>query len=373
MPEQNNIPFDREVPYNSLPALPPKVDIESKSILKKCISARAALAELKQAGQLIPAQSVLINTIPLLEAQLSSEIENIVTTTDKLFQFASGDITNADPATKEALNYRQALYQGYRAIKKKPVCTSTAIDVCATILNMDTGVRKIPGTAIVNQSTRRVVYTPPAGKDIIIEKLNNWEKFLNQDRSIDPLIKMAVSHYQFEAIHPFSDGNGRTGRILNVLYLIQEGLLDIPVLYLSHYIIEHKSGYYSLIRQVTEKNKWEDWILYILNGVEKTSIGTTKKIKAINKLLDHTCEYVRKCNQRIYSRELIDTVFKKPYCRISDLVDEDIAQRQTAAGYLKTLVKIGVLEEQKIGRDNFYIHPKFLKLLTDDNNTFVSY
>jgi Fic family protein len=365
--------FDRTKPYNSLPLLPPKQDIESKDILKKCISARAALAELKQAGKLIPEQAVLINTIPLLEAQLSSEIENIVTTTDKLFRFDSFEPEKADQATKEALSYRRALYQGYKAIDTKPVCTSTAIDICRTILNQDIDIRKIPGTALHNPLSKEVVYTPPAGEDLIRDKLSNWEKYLNEYTEIDPLIRMAAGHYQFEAIHPFSDGNGRTGRIINILFLIQEKLLDIPVLYLSHYIINNKKEYYSLIREVTEENNWQQWIIYILEGIEQTSIWTTEKIRHINKLLTDTCDYIRYKKPKTYSRELVDIIFKKPYCRIADLVEAELAKRQTASTYLKELVEIGVLEERKEGKENIYVHPKFLKLLTDEKNSFLPY
>lgn len=365
--------FDRTKPYNSLPLLPPREDIESKPILKKCISARAALAELKQAGKLIPDQSVLINTIPLLEAQMSSEIENIVTTTDKLFRFASCELEKADHATKEALSYRRALYQGYMAINKKPVCTSTAVEVCRTILNKDMDIRKIPGTALKNPATDQIIYTPPVGQDLIRDKLSNWEKFLNQNSDIDPLIRMAIGHYQFEAIHPFTDGNGRTGRIINVLFLIQQQLLEIPVLYLSHYIINHKNDYYSLIKQITEKQQWEKWIIYILDGVEQTSAWTTEKIRGINQLLEHTCDYVRHNKPKIYSRELIDIIFEKPYCRITNLVEAKVAKRQTASVYLKELVDNGVLEEKKAGRENLYVHPKFLKLLTEDKNSFKPY
>lgn len=365
--------FDKTKPYNSLPLLPPKQDIESKLILKKCISARTALAELKQAGQLIPDQSVLINTIPLLEAQLSSEIENIVTTTDNLFRFASCESEKADHATKEALGYRRALYQGYMAVNKKPVCTSTAIEVCRTILNKDVDIRKIPGTALKNPATGQIIYTPPVGQDIIRDKLSNWEKFLNQNTDLDPLIKMAVGHYQFEAIHPFNDGNGRTGRILNILFLIQQKLLDIPILYLSHYIINHKKDYYSLIKQVTEKQQWQDWIIYILDGIAQTSARTTEKIRVINRLLEHTCDYVKYKKPKIYSRELVDIIFKRPYCRIANLVEAKVAKRQTASVYLKELINIGVLEEKKAGRENLYVHPKFLRLLTEDENSFGPY
>jgi len=365
--------FNAEKPYNGLPLLPPKVDIESKEILKKCISARTALAELKQAGELIPNQSVLINSIPLLEAQMSSEIENIVTTTDKLFQYASGEEEKADAPTKETLRYRQALSQGYQSIKSKPVCTRTAIEICRTIRNVEVDIRKLPGTALKNPSTQKIVYTPPEGEQLIREKLSNWEKFLNERTDIDPLVRMAVMHYQFEAIHPFTDGNGRTGRLLNILFLIQEGLLEIPVLYLSRHIINHKNEYYVHLLEVTEKGRWQAWILYILDAVQQTAGWTTQKIKAIRSLLEYTCDYVRVKAPKIYSRELVDITFTQPYCRISNVVEAGIAKRQTASAYLKQLVKIGVLNEIKVGKERLFVHPKYFVLLTQDANTFEQY
>ncbi len=365
--------FYPEKPYNNLPLLPPAADIESKEILKKCILARAALAELKQAGELIPNQSVIINTIPLLEAQKSSEIENIVTTADELFQFASGDMDKADYATKETLRYRQALAQGYLSIKKKPLCTRTAVEICRLIRNADIDIRKIPETALKNPGTGKIVYAPPAGEQVIRELLSNWEKFLNERTDIDPLIRMAVMHYQFEAIHPFTDGNGRTGRLLNLLFLIQEGLLNIPVLYLSRHIITHKKDYYAFLRNVTEKQQWQPWILFMLDVIQQTAGWTTQKIKFIKALLDYTCDYVRRITPKIYSRELVDIIFTQPYCRISNVVDAKVAKRQTASVYLKQLTKIGVLTETKAGKENLFIHTKFLKLLTQEKNAFTEY
>ena len=365
--------YDRAKPYNELPPLPPEVDIESKQILKKCITARSALSALKQAGELIPNQTVLINTIPLLEAKVSSEIENIVTTTDKLFQFASGNEEKADHATKETLRYRQALNQGYLLIKERPVCTSSAIEVCRTIRNIEIDIRKVPGTDLVNPLTNEIIYTPPSGEAIIREMLANWEKFVNERSDIEPLARMAVMHYQFEAIHPFTDGNGRTGRILNILFLMQEGLLDIPVLYLSRFFINNKKRYYSLLRGVTEENNWQEWILYVIEAIEETAIWTTEKIKTAQALLDHTCDYVRQLLPKTYSRELIDVIFEQPYCRINNLVQKEIAKRQTASVYLKRLVEIGVLTELAVGKEKLYIHPKFLKLLSQDDNVYEPY
>lgn len=365
--------FDPEKPYNKLPLIPPNSDIESREILKKCISARTRLAELKQAGELIPNQSVLINSIPLLEAQMSSEIENIVTTTDNLFKFASGEEEKADAPTKETLRYRQALAMGYQSIRSKPVCTRTAIELCGAIRHADVDVRKLPGTALKNPLNGKIIYTPPEGEGLIREKLSNWERFLNTSTEIDPLIRMAIMHYQFEAIHPFTDGNGRTGRLLNILFLIQEGLLDIPVLYLSRYIIDHKNDYYVLLRGVTEQQQWTPWILYILDAIEQTAGWTTAKIKAIKSLMEQTCSFVRSETPKIYSKELVEIIFTQPYCRIANVVDAGIAKRQTASGYLKKMVEIGVLEEHKSGREMLFVHPKFFTLLTQEKNTFKPY
>ena len=367
------MPFDQSVPYNDLPSLPPDVDIESKEILRKCILARSALAALKQAGDLIPNPTVLINTIPILEAKVSSEIENIVTTTDKLFQFASGNVEKADHATKETLRYRQALYQGYMAITNKPICTSTAIEVCSMIRDIQVDIRKVPGTALANDGTGEVIYTPPEGESVIRDKLANWETFVNSNPEIDPLIRMAIMHYQFEAIHPFSDGNGRTGRILNLLLLIQEGLLDIPVLYLSRFFINNKNQYYSLLRKVTEENDWQSWIIYVLEAVEETAVWTTNKIRTSQELLKHTCQYISQRLPKVYSRELAETIFEQPYCRIGNIVQKNIAKRQTASTYLKKLVDIDVLVEIEAGREKIYMHPKFIKLLTQDENTYEPY
>ncbi|MDP2096490.1 MAG: Fic/DOC family N-terminal domain-containing protein, partial [Hydrogenophaga sp.] len=239
-----------EQPHNQLSALPPAHELESRAVLKACIEARAALAELKQAAELIPNQAMLINTIPLLEAKDSSEIENIVTTTDQLFQYAQGH-DNADPATKEALRYRTALHQGFQSLKSRPLCTATAVEVCRTLKGVDMDIRRTPGTQLANDRTGEVVYTPPEGEARLRDMLANWERFLHNQTELDPLIRMAVGHYQFEAIHPFTDGNGRTGRVLNILYLIQEELLNLPILYLSRHVIAHKADYYRLLLSVT--------------------------------------------------------------------------------------------------------------------------
>ncbi|MFT3759727.1 protein adenylyltransferase Fic [Thauera sp.] len=359
-------------PHNALPCLPPACDLESKAVLKRCIRARAALAELKQAAELIPNQSMLINTIPLLEAKDSSEIENIVTTTDKLFQHAQSD-THADPATKEALRYRSALRRGYLSLTDKPLCTATAVEVCSTLKGVAMDIRRTPGTQLINDRSGEVIYTPPDGENRLRDMLADWERFLHGATDLDPLIRMAVGHYQFEAIHPFTDGNGRTGRVINILWLIQEELLNLPILYLSRYLIAHKADYYRLLLAVTTEAAWEEWTLFMLDAIADTAAWTTAKIAAIRALSEHTAEFVRVRQPKIYSRDLIDVIFEQPYCRIGDLIDKDIAQRQAASRYLKDLVGIGVLREITVGREKLFLHPKLLQLLSRDGNDFAPY
>lgn len=353
--------------------LPPKQDVETKLILKQCITARSALAELKQAGSLIPNASILINTLALLEAQASSEIENIVTTTDRLFQYASIGEEYADPATKEALRYRAALHEGITQLASRPICTALAEQICTRIKGIEMMVRKVPGTALANNLTNEVIYTPPEGEDLLRKQLANWEKYLHNQIDIDPLIRMAITHYQFEAIHPFTDGNGRTGRLINVLFLMEQELLTLPILYLSRYIIKTKADYYTSLLSVTKSQEWEAWILYILKGIEETSIWTRHKIEAIRSLLRHTKDFIKNELPAIYSRELVDLLFTQPYCRIANLVDEKIAKRQTASVYLKQLVTAGVLEEIKVGREKLFIHPKLIKFIIQDSNEYDKY
>ena len=365
--------FDPTRPYNALPQLPPKADIETRAILKACIDARAAVAALRQAGTLIPNQDVLINTIPLLEAQASSEIENIVTTTDALFKYTQIDPDNADPATREALRYRTALRLGVESLRARPLSTSTAVAVCSTIKGRPMDIRRVPGTTLTNPAKSEVIYTPPVGEALLREKLANWERFIHEQKGVDPLIRMAVSHYQFEAIHPFIDGNGRTGRVLNQLMLVEQGLLDLPVLYLSRYIIGHKADYYRLLLGVTREATWERWILYMLTGVRETAAWTVAKMHAIHDLMTHSAEYVRARAPKIYGRELVELIFVQPYCRIQNIVEAQLGNRQTASVYLKALVEIGVLKEVKAGREKLFIHPKFVALLTSETHKFKPY
>jgi Fic family protein len=366
--------FNPEVPYNDLPALPPPIDqIESNPILKRCIESRVALAELKQAAELIPNSAVLVNALPLLEARASSEIENIVTTTDKLFEFADFAENRADGATKEALRYRTALYEGSKMVQRRMLSTDMAIQICSTIKGLELDIRSEPGTTLKKRLSGETIYTPPVGQQLLIDKLNNWADFMHRSTQIDPLVRMAVQHYQFEAIHPFSDGNGRTGRILNILFLVEHGLLDSPILYLSRYIIQNKASYYRLLANVTREQDWAPWILFILDGVEETCTWTTGKIKSIRELMEHTGQFVQQQLPKLYSWEFVELLFKQPYCRIGNLVDSGIAKRQTASVYLKQLCDIGVLCEVKSGRENIFVHPKYIELLTGEENVWVYY
>lgn len=359
-------------PFQELPPLPPAVDIETRDVLRQCINSRAALAELKQAALLIPNPAILINTLPLLEAKASSEIENIVTTTDKLFEHLRNE-TNADPATKEALRYSWALFHGFDTLNEHPLNTRTAETICTNIKGVDMTVRRIPGTAMGNEARGEIIYTPPVGEDALRNLLANWERFLHNEVALDPLIRMAVGHYQFEAIHPFTDGNGRTGRIINSLFLIEQGLLTLPVLYLSRYILKHRSTYNQVLLQVTTEQDWESLILFILRGVEETAKWTTAKIAAIKALTAHTLEYVKNSAPKIYSYELVNMIFELPYCRIGNLVEKDIAKRQAASQYLKKLVEIGVLVEFPSTKEKLFVHPKLMRLLTQDVNDFEPY
>jgi Fic family protein len=366
--------FDPKLPYNDLPLLPPPEEqIETKAILKQCISARVALAELKQAAELIPNSAVLVNALPLLEARASSEIENIVTTTDKLFEFADIAEDRADAATKEALRYRTALYEGTKMVQRRMLTTDMAIHIVSTVKGMELDLRAKSGTTLKNRASGEVIYTPPVGQDLLQKLLDNWADFMHNSTDIDPLVRMAIQHYQFEAIHPFADGNGRAGRIINILFLVEQGLLDSPILYLSRFIISNKAAYYLLLKDVTHKQAWEPWISFILEGVEETCIWTTDKIKAIRELMKHTSEYVHAKLPKTYSWELVELLFQQPYCRIGNLVDANIAKRQTASTYLKQLCDIGVLQEVKSGRENIFVHPKYIELLNGEENVWIYY
>jgi Fic family protein len=248
-----------------------------------------------------------------------------------------------------------------------------AVDICRAIKHTDMDIRRVPGTALAGERQNQVIYTPPEGETLLRDLLANWETFLNDGADIDPLVRMAAAHYQFEAIHPFTDGNGRTGRILNILFLVQEKLLGLPILYLSRAIIARKADYYRLLLAVTRDQAWEPWILFMLEAVEETARWTTDKIEAIRTLEAHTAEYVRTRLPKIYSHELIQLIFEQPYCRIGNLVDKNIVKRQSASRYLKELAAIGVLEEREAGREKVFIHPRLMDLITRNGNHFHPY
>lgn len=354
--------WDAAVPYNDLPPLPPPVEIESKAVLKATVEARAALAALDQAVRRITNPTVLINAIPLLEAQASSEIENIVTTTDALFKFAHDEGAALDPATKETLNYRRALVTGVELIRSRPLAVSTAIEVCTIILGRATNVRQLPATYIGNQTTGAAIYTPPDGEAAIRDKLGDWERFIHDSAGLDPLVAMVVAHYQFEAIHPFADGNGRTGRILNVLMLMSAGLIGQPILYLSRYIIEHKDEYYRLLLAVTRDGAWEQWAIFMLEGIRQTALSTVAKIDQIQALQDATLRRIRELTGGA-NADLLAVLFEQPYCRTGNVVERCNVSRPTATKWLTALLDGGVLADVRAGRERLFINVKFLELL----------
>lgn len=357
-------PFPRSVPYNGLPLLPPAQEVESKRVLKLTIRARAALSDLKGAGRLIPNQAMLVRAILLQEAKSSSEVENIVTTNDDLYQALSRDQMNANAHTKEVLRYGDAVWAGHQWLASGRLLTPNLFCEIASLVNdARTDVRTLPGTRIANPLTGEVVYSPPEGEDAIRRFLHNLCQFLYAEDDVDPLVKLAIAHYQFEAIHPFHDGNGRTGRILNILYLVERGLLDLPILYLSRFIIANKGVYYQGLREVTESGSWDDWIAYVLEGIASTADETRRRIEAIHAAMIEAARTVRELAPNIYSRELVEIVFSQPYTRIASL--ESIAKRQTASQYLRRLEELGLLRSVKVWRETLYLNPRLMELLTE--------
>lgn len=354
--------MDKNKPYNELPLLPPSKEVWEKiEVYKVLAEARAALAELKGRCPVIPKPLMLINTLVLQEAKDSSSIENIFTTSEKLYRaFASSTIA-ADPQTKEVLRYRQALLAAWDNLKKVDFSVAIIESIYHYIKEKDDGVRD---NEVYIGNAFEIIYTPPCCKKVILEKLNNWIDFAREDNAIDPLIKMAILHYQFEAIHPFSDGNGRTGRVLNVLFLSKFGLLDSPILYLSKYINTYKNDYYRLLKDVTNSGNWTAWIIYMLTAVKKTAIYTLKKVNNIYSLFQETLDKVQKETPDVYSYELVSLLFEQPYCKIAFLVDKGIASRNTASKYLGALEKIEILKKEQSGSESLYINKKLYQLLT---------
>jgi Fic family protein len=353
----------------SLLPLPIKQDVETNAVLKKLVQAHRALAELKGIITSIPNQSILLETLTLREARESSAIENIISTFDEVYQSNLFSNIFASPAAKEVHQYAAALKKGFQLVKQHKLLTINHILQIQEVVEQNSaGFRKLPGTKLMNDKTGKVVYTPPQDLDTIVSLMNNLETFINDDKMMeaDPLIKMAIIHHQFESIHPFYDGNGRTGRIINILYLVQKGLLHLPVLYLSQYIIKHKSDYYRLLQLVREEGEWEEWILFMLNGIEKTAAASVTLITSIKELMQHYKQQIRSNHSKLYSQDLLNNLFKYPYTKIEFLQNDLQISRSTAIRYLDTLVKAGFLTKHKVGRDNFFLNTKLFELLAGD-------
>ncbi len=343
--------------------LPPKIDLETKKVLKKAIQANRALAKLNGVAKIIPNSQILINSLVLQEAKDSSEIENIITTHDELYR-ASVDMTNISNETKEVQNYSKALLLGYSLVKDNQLLLKRDIVAIQQKLEQNNaGIRRQSGTVLKNEQTGEVIYTPPQEFEVVDKLMSNLERYINEPNDVDPLVNMAIIHYQFESIHPFYDGNGRTGRIMNILYLVLNNLLDIPILYLSQYIIQNKADYYRLLQEVRTENRWEEWIIYMLDGVEVTSLKTIELINSIKELMDESKSEIKEKLPKIYSKDLVEILHIHPYTKIEFLVDILGLHRETASKYLKLLENIGILKSVKIGKSKFFINIKLFELL----------
>lgn len=359
-----------------IPTLPLPYDLETVAVLKQLNKANKKLAELKGIARTIPNENILISMLALQEARDSSAVENIVTTQDDLYQAGVSDnIRIINPATKEVLRYREAIFEGFEMVRKNKILSNNVIKkVQEKVKQNNAGFLVSPSKALVNQSDGRVIYTPPQDIDEVNEKMSNLEAFINNQElsSLDPLIKMAIIHHQFESIHPFGDGNGRTGRIVNILYLVITDLLDLPILYLSRYITHHKGEYYHLIQAIRDKNtdnakEWVEWILFILKGVEETAGNTIELVKGISHLMAEYKNVLRPIFDKAYKHELINNLFFHPYTKIEYMQHDMMVQRKTAAKYLDMIVETGLLEKVKKGRENYYINVKLCNLFLNYN------
>ncbi len=346
--------------------LPPKTELETKDVLKKTAEAHRYLAELKGIANSIPNQQILIDTLALQEARESSAIENIISTYDDIYQSDDRSQSFVSPAAKEVHAYSGALKKGFEMVNKQGLLTNNIIlKIHEEIEHNKAGFRKLPGTKLLNQLTGETVYEPPQDYDTIVKLMSNLEAYINNDEmsNADPLIKMAVIHHQFESIHPFYDGNGRTGRIINILYLIKNDLLSLPVLYLSRYIIQHKSDYYKLLQEVRDTGNWEPWILYMLESVIQTSKNTIVTITKMSKAMQHYKQTIKRDASKIYSQALLNNLFRYPYTRIEFIMRDLNVSRNTAIRYMETLEKLKLVEKKKIGRINYFINTALFSLL----------
>lgn len=355
----------QDVPHFQLEKLPPlREKVETIEILRQTNKSTAALAELKGIAKTIPNQAMLINAIVLQEAKDSSEIENIITTQDELYKALTINKSQISPETKEVVNYRTAIFQGFDLIKKQGFLRANDIVLIQqALIDNNAGIRSVPGTVLKNDTTGEIVYTPPQQKAEILDLLSNFIHHFNLQDDLSPLINLAILHYQFESIHPFYDGNGRTGRILNILYLILNDLIDVPILYLSSYIIANKPEYYRLLNRTNRYGQWEEWILFMLKAVEYTSKDTITKITNIKDQLDSTIIQVQEKAPKIYRKDLVELLFEQPYSKIEFLVNKLGVERKAASRYLRELGHIGVVESQKIGRETLYINKALIEIL----------
>lgn len=359
-----NPAFDPERPFNELPPLPPPTQLETVAVLKAIIPARERLAELNTACRLIPNPRIITATVPLREAQASSEIENIVTTNDELFRAAWRIDAEPTPHTKEALRYNEALHVAISELDRLPVSARLAQKVCSTLQSGSAEIRAQPGTFIGNPVTGQRIYTPPEGERVILDHLSAWERFIYTASDIDPLVLMAITHYQFEAIHPFYDGNGRTGRILNVALLIQEQILNLPILYLSGYIVSHKKDYYRLLRAVTSEGAWEEWILFMVQAVKESTEAAIALINSVQNVKEELERQIKNTTRIAPAKEVAELLVINPYVRIANVVDAGLASRQTAASWLNQLADEGVLAVEKVGREKIFVNRRVLTVLT---------
>jgi Fic family protein len=355
----------QNAPHNKLEKLPPlREKVETIEILRQTNKSTAALAELKGIARTIPNQGMLINAVVLQEAKDSSEIENIITTQDELYKALTVNKSHISPATKEVVDYRKAIFHGFELTKRQGFLrVNDIVDIQQELVDNTAGIRSTPGTVLKNDTTGEIVYTPPQDKAEILDLLTNFINHFNQQDDLSPLINMAILHYQFESIHPFYDGNGRTGRILNILYLILNELIDVPILYLSSYIIANKPAYYRLLNQTNHTGKWEEWIMFILKAIESTSKDTITRITNIKDQLDSTIVEVQEKAPKLYRKELVELLFEQPYSKIEFVVNKLGVERKAASRYLKELEDIGIVESQKVGRETLYINKKLLEIL----------
>lgn len=355
--------FNKTKPYNGLPLLPPITILETTKVLRKTIDASRALAQLNGMLTNLPNPTLFLDTIHLQEAKASSEIENIITTNDDLYKSLVADKKFDNSATKEVISYKEALYNGLRDIEKRPfISTNLCIEIVQSIKKNTAGIRTTPGIALKN-AQGQTIYTPPTGESIIREKLANLETFINSKSELDSLIKMALMHYQFEAIHPFSDGNGRTGRILLLLYLKLEKLLDTPAIYLSEFIIRNKSDYYTKLRLVTENNDWESWVLYMLEMVEYTANNGLKRLKDVTELMEVMSTEIKQSLPKVYTKELVEILFKLPYTKRKFLIEAQLGTPKTVGNYLMLLEEAGFLKSEKVGKEKLYLNHRLMNLL----------